>query len=34
MAIAVEQGTLRRDMQMLLVMGSAGFSAGIGHMVY
>ncbi len=34
MAIAVQRGTLRRDMQMLLIMGSAGFSAGIGHMVY
>jgi 3-oxoacyl-[acyl-carrier-protein] synthase III len=34
MAIAAQRGVLRHDMQMLLVMGSAGFSAGIGHMVY
>lgn len=34
MAIAAQRGVLRHGMQMLLVMGSAGFSAGIGHMVY
>jgi len=34
MAIALEQGRLERGMEMLLVMGSAGFSAGIAHMVY
>lgn len=34
MAIAAQRGVLRHDMQMLLVMGSAGFSAGIGHMIY
>jgi 3-oxoacyl-[acyl-carrier-protein] synthase III len=34
MALSVEQGRLTRGMEMLLIMGSAGFSAGIGHMVY
>lgn len=34
MGIAAEQGRLRRGMRTLMIMGSAGFSAGIGHMVY
>jgi len=34
MAWALENGRLKRDMNMMLFMGSAGFSAGICHMVY
>lgn len=34
MAWAVDHGRLRRDMQMMLCMGSAGFSAGMCHIAY
>ena len=34
MAIAIQQGRLKRDMRMLFLVGSAGFSAGICHMAY
>jgi 3-oxoacyl-[acyl-carrier-protein] synthase III len=34
MCWAIENGKLKRDMKMMLVMGSAGFSVGFCHMVY
>jgi 3-oxoacyl-[acyl-carrier-protein] synthase III len=34
MCWALENGRLKRDMEMMLFMGSAGFSVGICHMVY
>lgn len=34
MAISLNEGGLERGMEMLLIMGSAGFSAGIAHMIY
>lgn len=34
MCWAIDQGRLRRGMQMLHVMGSAGFSVGFAHLVY
>lgn len=34
MCWALDNGRLRRGMEMMLFMGSAGFSAGICHMVY
>jgi len=34
MAMTLNEGALERGMEMLLIMGSAGFSAGIAHMVY
>jgi len=34
MCWAIEKGRLKRGMRMLLVAGSAGFSVGLGHMVY
>ena len=34
MAMTIDSGRLKRDMQMMLFMGSAGFSVGICHMVY
>jgi len=34
MSISLNEGNLERGMEMLLIVGSAGFSAGIAHMVY